>query len=235
MGLQRSGGGANLFYDENGRYYDPQTNPQAAFGSLFGGLSAVAPMPIGNVVDRNKAPPSLNLDLQRKTLLNRVKNSCREFLGDLGKEGRAHFENQCMIWEEMEAQIKVEMTLQMGTPVVGKVAFCSKAEVKSPTGTDLEAPENCSAQMAAFRKQIVDALRCDLARVIGFQFASEGARFEIDDNTMPSTSTVNSGDSSPQHHAAHRFNTRSLDHGARRRKFHSRWRSYHHKLFCNSI
>lgn len=200
-GLQGSGGGANPFFDDNGRYYDPQTNPQSAFSSLFGGLPALAPVPSGIVIDPIKAPPTLNLDLQRKTLLSRVKNSCREFLGDLGKEGKAHFENQCMIWEEMEAQIKVDPTSQMGNPVVGKVAACSKAEVKSPTGANLEAPENRSAQMAAFRKQMVDALRCDLARVIGFQFAAEAARFEIDDKTMPSTSTMNSGDSGPQHHA----------------------------------
>lgn len=172
---QTGGSGGDAFASGPGRTITPETSPSEAWRQLFATSAGANAAPMGG----------------EKSMLDFVVADCQSLQTALGSQGRALLEDHCTTLRTLEKNVIAPI-------ITGGPACARPAPLAS---RDWENPENWEAQSAAFHNLIAATLACELSHVVAFQFACQAARNRLPvAYGVPSSATVDSGDSGPAHH-----------------------------------
>jgi len=187
-GLHNNTGNWGPWYEAAGKPASPQSNPYKALADLVPGMSG---------------GPDVSL-LRKKFILDNAYKDCRSLAADLGVEGRQLLDFHCTNIESLQKSV-VKSFEGLST---GMCKVPTNPATKLAADANFDSADNYDEVMGAFSKMIPLAFTCDVTRVIGISFGGTAARFAIPSKYgIPSSSTVDSGDSGPQHHAwTHRTN-----------------------------
>ncbi len=155
--------------------------------------------------DLAEIAPSFNTDgetavreaLARKHfVLDHIYADCKRLHGRLGRAGKEALDRHCADIESLERSVSAAMV--------------PNASCDMPSGPITAQPKEYSFTAREARDELLDAFTelmalsfvCDVTRVVSVSFGSEASRFSIPERYgVPSSPTVDSGDSGPQMHA----------------------------------
>jgi Protein of unknown function (DUF1552) len=161
----------------------PQVSPEEAWKALFATFTGTG----ATAEQKARAAAAL---ARKKSVLDFVNQDCAALKSSLGAEGTRLLDEHCSTLRSMEKNLSL--------PGV-TAGSCTKPP--SPPTRSWTDPELVDQQMGAFNDLIAMSLACELSHMVTFQLGPLGARNRLAARYgVPSSSTVDSGDSGPAHH-----------------------------------
>lgn len=181
-GLFDSVGHYHAFYEGAGQKIAPVDDPFAALQTIMPSFGDVGPS---------------QQQLRKHFVLDNLVDDCRRLRSQVNSEGRQVLDFHCNNIESLELSVGAALEASSRSCLAPTSGLLTTLQEGEEYGNDEK-----DAQFDAFRHLMALSFVCDVTRVIGFGFGNGASRYRIPSSYgIPTSGTVDSGDSGPQMHA----------------------------------
>jgi Protein of unknown function (DUF1552) len=182
VGASRTPTYAPVFHEAKGVVAPTETDVQAAFDSLFAGVTGTQ-------------SPSAKLIARRRSILDTAYADCKSYVPALPSEGKALLDYHCTRIRELEQELAASAPQSCTPPTAALQSIKSTPNVGSPA--------SYQEMTDYFFKLMEVALLCDLTRVTSFTWGDDAARFNMPWLTVPVIAEVDTGERNVKDHHSH--------------------------------